>query len=215
MKIKRIGWNSFLISSSSISLITDPLDLLQSGVSFPKTKADIALFSNADENTKNSIIKEKKLDNKVVVDTREIIMEIFTPGEYEVGGLMIRRGVGENFYMIDEKNIRVLYLGGTDNSFDPDSVKDVGDVDVLILPVGDGVNFMDFDKLEKVISNIDPSIILPCAYKEEGSKFDGVKSKDEIIKYFGFANVTEDTTLNVAKKKVEEEQQSVEVIFLK
>jgi len=215
MKIKRIGWNSFLISSSNISLITDPLDLLKSGVTFPKTKADIALFSNSDENTRESIIKAEKLESKVVPDTRDTTMEIFTPGEYEVGGLMIRRGVGENFYMIDEKNIRVLYLGGTNNSFDPDSVKDVGDVDVLILPVGDGVNFMDFDKLEKVISNIDPSIILPCAYKEEDSKFDGVKSKDEFIKYFGFANVTEDTTLNVAKKKVEEEQQSVEVIFLK
>ena len=215
MKIKRIGWNSFLISSSNISLITDPLDLLQSGVSFPKTKADIVLLSHSDDNTAESLIKTKKLDSKVIPDTRETIMEIFTPGEYEVGGLMIRRSVGENFYMIDEKNIRVLYLGGTDNSFNPDSVKDVGDVDVLILPVGDGVKFMDFEKLEKVISNIDPTIILPCAYKEEGSKFVGVKSLDEFIKYFGFASVSEDTTLNVAKKKVEEEQQSVEVIFLK
>ena len=215
MKIKRIGWNSFLVSSSNISLITDPADLLQSGVTFPKTKADIALFSNSEEDMGESIIKTKKLDSKLVPDTREKVMEIFTPGEYEVGGLMIRRSVGENFYMIDEKNIRVLYLGGTNNSFNPDSVKDVGDVDVLILPVGDGVNFMDFEKLEKVISNVDPTIILPCAYKEEGAKFDGVKSKDEFIKYFGFANVSEDTTLNVAKKKVEEEQQSVDVIFLK
>lgn len=215
MKIKRIGWNCFLISSSDISLVTDPLDLLQSGVLFPKTKTDIVLFSNNEENTSESLIKETKLDNKIVPDSREMIMEVFTPGEYEIGGLMIRRNIGENFYIIDEKNIRVLYLGGTDNTFNPDMVKNVGDVDVLILPVGDGVKFMNFEKLEKVISNVDPFIILPCAYREEKSKFEGIKGKDEFIKYFGFATVSENTVLNVAKKKVEEDQQSVEVIFLK
>lgn len=215
MKIKRVGWSSFIISSSNVSAITDPLMLSKSGVSFPKTKADIVMFSNYENDIKESVLKDNKLENKVVPDTREHIIEIHTAGEFEIGGLMIRRDLGENYYIIDEKNIRLIYLGGTDNDFNPESVKDVGDVDVLIIPVGDGVHFMDFEKLEKVISNIDPAIILPCAYKEEGSKMEGIKSKDEFIKYFGFANVTEETTLNVAKKRIEEEQQSAEVIFLK
>ncbi len=215
MKIKRVGWTSFLISSPNVSAITDPIMLFQSGVSFPKTKADIAIFSGYDKEVKDTVLQDNKLDKKVVVETRPSIMEIYTAGEFEIGGLMIRRDLGQNFYIIDEKNVRVVYLGGTDNDFQPDVVKDVGDVDVLIIPVGDGIHFMDFDKLEKVISNIDPAIILPCAYKEENSKMEGIKSKDEFIKYFGFANVSEETTLNVAKKKVEEEQQSAEVIFLK
>ncbi len=55
---------------------------------------------------------------------------------------------------------------GQIKDFDPKKTKNLGDVDVLIVPVGDGVNFMDFDKIERVISNTDPSILIPCAYKE-------------------------------------------------
>jgi L-ascorbate metabolism protein UlaG (beta-lactamase superfamily) len=127
---------------------------------------------------------------------------------------MIRRGIGDDFYVIDEKNIRVVYMGGTDNTFDLAKSKDLGDVDVLILPVGDGVNFMDFDKIEKIISNTDPAILIPCAYKGEGGKNGELKSKEEFIKHFGFTNVRDENYLNVNKKKVEEEEKSIEVIFL-
>ena len=128
---------------------------------------------------------------------------------------MIRRDIDSDVYIIDENNLRVVYLGGTGKNFDPSSIKNVGDVDVLILPVGDGVNFMDFDTMEKVISDVDPAVLLPCAYGEDGPKGNSLKSKEEFIKHFGFANVREEGYINVTKKKVDEEdQQSVEVIFL-
>lgn len=214
MKIKRIGWTSFLLTSENLSVLTDPVSLVTSGLSLPKTKADVCLFSNYTEPIKESILKDKKLESKVVPDKRDTVMEIDTPGEFEIGGLMIRRGISDNFYIVDEKSIRVVYMGGTDNTFDPDTVKDIGDVDVLILPVGDGVNFMSFDSIEKVISNIDPAILIPCAYKEGGLKNLDVKDKEEFVKHFGFGNVRNESYLNVSKKIVEEEQKSVEVIFL-
>jgi L-ascorbate metabolism protein UlaG (beta-lactamase superfamily) len=214
MKIKRVGWTSFLIISDSISVLTDPLMLGESGASFPKTKADICLFTNYTKKIKKSILLDNKFEKKVVPDKRKEIMEINTPGEYEVGGVMIRRGIGDDFFIIDEKTTRVVYMGGTDNSFDPEDVKDLGDVDILIMPVGDGVNFMDFEKIEKVISNTDPAILIPCAYKEGGSKNADLKGKEEFIKHFGFTNVHEESYINVNKNKVERDQQSVEVIFL-
>jgi len=215
MKIKKVGWTSFLISSPNISAITDPLLLSKNGASFPKTSADIAIFTNYEKEIKESIIKDNKLDGKVVPDHREKIMEISTPGEFEIGGLMIRRNIDSDFYIIDENTLRVVYLGGTDAKFDIATIKDTGDVDVLILPVGDGVNFMNFDTMEKVISEIDPAVLLPCAFCEDGIKGNTCKSKEEFIKHFGFANVREESSLNVTKKKVDEEnQQSVEVIFL-
>ena len=214
MKIKRIGWTSFLITSDNISIVTDPLELSESGASFQKTRADVALFTNYSKEIKKGILKDNKLDNKVVSESRDEVMEISTPGEYEVGGMMIRRGIGDDFFIIDEKTIRAVYLGGTNNEFDPKRTKNLGDVDVLIVPVGDGVNFMDFDKIERVISNTDPSILIPCAYKDGGSGQKDLKSKEEFIKHFGFANVREENYINVSKKKVEKEQQSVEVVFL-
>ena len=215
MKIKKIGWTSFLISTPNISLMTDPLLLSESGVSFPKTSADIIAVVNYGKDIKDSILKDAKLDGKVIPEHREKMIEISTPGEFEIGGLMIRRDIDSDVYIIDENNLRTVYLGGTGKNFDPASIKNTGDVDVLILPVGDGVNFMDFDTMEKVISDVDPAVLLPCAYAEDGPKGNTLKSREEFIKHFGFANVREEGYLNVTKKKVDEEdQQSVEVIFL-
>jgi hypothetical protein len=73
---------------------------------------------------------------------------------------------------------------------------------------------MGFEQIEKVISNTDPAILIPCAYKGEGDKSSELKSKEEFIKHFGFTNVKEENYVNVNKKRVEEEGKSIEVIFL-
>ncbi len=214
MKIKKIAWTSFSISNPNITLLTDPLMYKKMGKAFPKCNADVCLLSREEGVDEESFLKDNGLDGKIVGENREKVMVISSPGEFEIGGMMIRRGLNDDFFIIDEKNIRLVYMGGTDSTIDPKDVKDLGDVDVLILPVGDGVNFMDFDKLEKVISNIDPAILVPCAYKEDSPKESQVKSREEFIKHFGFATVKDENYLNVNKKRVEEEQKSVEVIFL-
>lgn len=216
MKIRKIGWTTFLLSTDNISVMTDPLAVKESGNNLTKTGSDILLFTNYSKEIKESIVSDNGLESKITSDKREKIIEIYTPGEYEIGGLMIRRGLEDNFYIIDEKNVRVVYMGGTEKEFDPQNAKSLGDVDVLIIPIGDGDSFMSYDTLEKVISNIDPAILIPCGYKEDSKKELGVKSKEEFLKHFGYANVREENYYNVAKKKVDEENQSsVEVIFLK
>ncbi len=214
MKIKKVGWVSFLLNGDDITALTDPLELLKVQKSFPKTKTDVCLFTNYEKDIKEGILKDNGLESKIVGEKRENVMEINLPGEYEIGGLMIRRGIGEDFFVIDEGTLRIVYMGDTDNSFDPEKVSNLGDVDVLIIPVGDGVDYMDFDKIEKVISNTDPAILIPCAYREEFKGNSNLKTKDEFIKHFGFANVRDENYLKVDKRKVELDQQSVEVVFL-
>jgi hypothetical protein len=215
MKIKKHNWTSFLITGDNISLITDPQELKKSGLSFPKVKSDIVLFSNPQFNLKENILESEGLESKVVVDNRDKIIEICSPGEYEIGGLLIRRDMGTNFYIIDEQNLRVVYLGIADNDFDVDSTKDLGDVDVLIAPIGNGDQFIDYDKLEKIFSNIDPQILVPCAYAEDGLKLGNeIKSKEDFIKHFGFPNVSTETSLTVKSRKSESDETPMEVIFL-
>lgn len=216
MKIKKIGWTTFLLTTDSISVITDPGLLKESRSSFPKTSADVALFTH-EQNTSDNI---KVLDilgikDKIEPDKRDAIFEIFTPGEYEVGGIMVRRDIGEDYYIIDEKNLRVVYMGATGKDFDAEKVKNLGDVDALILPIGDSEMFMGYDTLEKVILNIDPAILIPCAYKGESKKEQNLKSREDFIQHFGFANVKDEGYINLAKRKVEEDQKSVEIVFLK
>lgn len=215
MKIKNIGWSTFLLTAGDISLVTDPQALKESGLSFNKVKSDVVLFTGNDLIGKEDILSKEDLLKKVEPDHRENIIEISSPGEFEIGGVMIRRDIDSSFYIIDESTLRVVYMGLLGKDFDVSKTKDLGDVDVLIVPIGNGSLFIDYDKLEKIISNVDPAILIPCAYKKDGLRIgDDVKSRDDFIKHFGFTNVRDESYLTVVPAKSEEEQRSVEVIFL-
>ncbi len=214
MKIKSLGWSSFLLTAGDITILTDPLALKQSGLSLTKSKADVVLFSSKDLRGKENILEENDMYKKIEPDHREKIIEVSSPGEYEIGGMMIRRDVDSQFYTIDEAVLRVVYMGLIDNSLDVSLTKDLGDVDVLILPIGNGSLFIDYDKIEKILSYIDPTILIPCAYKTEGVKVGSdLKGKEDFIKYFGFTNVKEESYLNVTPTP-EQENKNMEVIFL-
>ena len=214
MKIKSLGWSSFCLSNDNMSILTDPVALKESGIGLPKCKADVVLFSQRDLYGKEDILREYELEKKIEPDHRDNIFEISSPGEYEIGGMMIRRGIDLPFYTIDEGNLRVVYVGVIDNSLDVSKTKDLGDVDVLILPIGNGDLFIDYEKIEKILNYIDPTVLLPCAYKMDGLKVGkNIKSRDDFIKYFGFTNVKEQSSLNVTPT-VEQESKIMEVIFL-
>jgi L-ascorbate metabolism protein UlaG (beta-lactamase superfamily) len=214
MKIKNLGWSSFQLSTGDITVMTDPLALSESGLSFRKNSADVVLFSEKELLGKEKLLSKKELKEKVVPEHRKEIIEISSPGEYEIGGVMIRRDVNSYFYTIDEAVLRVVYMGLIDDSLDVSSTKDLGDVDVLILPVGNGDLFLSYDKIEKILNYIDPTILLPCGYKQEGLKLgENLKSKEDFIKHFGFRNVREESYLNVTPSP-EQENKNIEVIFL-
>lgn len=197
-----------------MSILTDPVALKESGIGLPKCKADVVLFSQRDLYGKEDILREYEIEKKIEPDHRDNIFEISSPGEYEIGGMMIRRGIDLPFYTIDEGNLRVVYMGVIDNSLDVSKTKDLGDVDVLILPIGNGDLFIDYEKIEKILNYIDPTVLLPCAYKTDGLKVGkDIKSRDDFIKYFGFTDVKEQSSLNVTST-VEQESKIMEVIFL-
>ena len=215
MKIKKHNWISFLISGEHATILTDPQELNRSGVSFTKTSADVVLFSDPKLILKENIIKTEGMEKKVVPDKREKILEISSPGEFEVGGLMIRRPIRTNFYIIDEQNLRVLYMGLADKSFNPKALEDVGDVDVLIAPIGNGDLFLDYEMLEKVFAAVDPQVLLPCGLKEDGADLSKeLKSREDFIKYFGFSSVSDESYITVKPSAREKDETPMEVIFL-
>jgi len=214
MKIRNIGWSTFQLNVGDITLLTDPNALKESGLSFSKVKSDVVLFTDRELIGKENILEEKDLLKKIEPDHRESIIEISSPGEFEIGGVMVRRDVESSFYIIDETTLRVVYMGLLDNNFDISLTKDLGDVDVLILPIGNGSLFIDYEKIEKILNNVDPTILLPCAYKKDGLKIGkDIKSREGFIKYFGFTNVRDESYVNVSPSP-EQEQKNMEVIFL-
>ena len=86
MKIKKVGWTTFLLTTDNISVLTDPGILKESGASFPKTAADVVLFSDYPGSPDDtSILKKLNLEDKVYQIKREDYGDIYA-GEYEVGG---------------------------------------------------------------------------------------------------------------------------------
>ena len=210
-----MNWTSFIISTDNITLVTDPVALKDSGLALSKTKTDIVLFTDPKLEQEEDILVSKGIDNKIVSDKRSNILELKSPGEFEIGGLMIRRDIGNTFFSIDESTLRVVYLGLADNDFNVDSTKDLGDVDILIAPIGNGDQFIDYDKLEKIFSNIDPHTLIPCGFKESGLKLGSeMKTKDDFIKHFGFTNVREETSLNVKPSNKEPDEAPMEIVLL-
>lgn len=215
MRIKKHNWTSFIVSGDKVSVITDPQELKHSSLSFIKTKADVVLFSDPKYKLKENILKSEGISKKVVPDKKKKVVEISSPGEFEIGGLMIRRNIRTNFYIIDELNLRILYMGLAGKDFNPKDVDDVGDVDVLIAPIGNGDLFVNYDDLEKVFSAVDPKILLPCGYKEEGLSIGkDLKSREDFIKHFGFSNISDESYITVKPGAKEKEGAPIEVIFL-
>ena len=108
-----------------------------------------------------------------------------------------------------------MYMGLAGKDFNPKDVEDVGDVDVLIAPIGNGDMFLDYETLEKVFSEVDPQILIPCGLNEDGAKLgEELKSREEFIQHFGFSNISDESYITVKPRSKEKDESPMEVIFL-
>ncbi len=205
MKIRSLGYLSFSLSFSNIDVVTDPLSLTEVGLKFPKSKADVVLYTDG-----NELVDEKK----IVPSKKENVLHIQTPGEFELGGLMIRRSLNSSFYMLDEEFLRIVYVGNISKDVKAEEFKNLGDVEVLIIPVGDGENFPEFGVIEKIINQVEPLVLIPSGFKtNEMSSTKELKTVDEFVKQAGYTNVRTEKVLSVVGGP-EKEFRNMEVIIL-
>lgn len=201
MKIKSLGYISTRLSYKGISIVTDPIVTKEATGSFTKVQGDVVLHTNNEYLGKENILADAGLDDKFEVTEGRTLIELNNPGDYEVGEVLIRRPLKHNMYILDKGDIRVVYVGEGSKEISIDAFKDLGDVDVLIIPGGDGEMFMGWEKLGKVIAATDPTTLVPVGFAEKGLKVDGLKTSEEFIKNFGYTNVVEEKTLRIKKGK--------------
>jgi L-ascorbate metabolism protein UlaG (beta-lactamase superfamily) len=118
---------------------------------------------------------------------------IETPGEYEVSGTFIygvktyhdeNRGKdrGDNtIFQIIIDGFSLLHLGDLGHELATETLEKLTDVDVLMVPVG-GVYTIDSKTAVKVISSLEPGIIIPMHYQTDD--LTGLKEKLDDIKVF-------------------------------
>jgi len=215
MKIKNLGFGTFKITGEKVSIITDPDSLKEAGQTLPPVDAEICLFSDIKHVGEQDILKNAGLEKKITTEKREKVFELSNYGEYAIGDMFIRRPIRGGYFLLDEGYLRVVYTGLITPDFEISTLKDLGDVDILIIPVGDGEIFPSFQKLEKIISSIDPTYLIPCCYKSSGlsEKYKTLKTVDEFLKDYGIADAQRMKELKVSNAP-EKEEKSMQVVIL-
>lgn len=216
MDIVYFGHSSFKISGRDASVVTDPFNPTMLGIRYPKVSADIVTVSHDHE------------DHNYVSAVSDVHKIISGPGEYEVRGISIigigtyhddKKGTerGNNtIYVYEVDGIRIAHLGDLGHKLSESQINLIGDIDVLMVPVG-GVYTIDAQTAIEVTQSIEPNIIIPMHYKIPGLKEDVFGELLEATKFTSAlgAQVEEMPKLSLKPGAVSENEQRTVVLTIK
>lgn len=107
------------------------------------------------------------------------------------------RGMVQTF-TFEFEGIKFCHLGDIGAVLKQNQIEDIGDVDILFIPVG-GTFTIGPDEAKKIISDISPKVAIPMHYKTEKVGFP-LKSLDEFLKKWGEYKRLNSTEANITKK---------------
>lgn len=176
MEITKTKTNSFVVSTRQVDLTINPTEA---------TKSDVILLS------KDSIDISPKED-QFVFDG---------PGEYEVKNTMIDAVAcsDSTAFVVTAGDLRLSYLDNEQAIPSEKEIEDLGGADILIIKVyGDKI-----ETLTKLISSLEPSIVIPFGYTDDQLK--------QLSAEFG-KEVSTMPKLKIAKKDINPEDQQLIVL---
>ncbi len=213
MEITYIGHSCFKIKGKDSSIVIDPYDP-KIGYKLPKLECDVLLTTH------------DHFDHHNVDGVSGYKMLIEGPGEYELNGVFIygiqvfhddkqgeERGK-QTIYLIDIDGITLLHLGDLGHELSKETLEKISKVDVLMIPIG-GVYTIGPEKAVKVISSLEPGIVIPMHYKTDDLKgFDDLAGVDKFMDEMGVENnVKSEDKLKVSTRSDIPEE--TEVVILK
>lgn len=211
MDITYLGHASFKLRGKEASAVTDPFDS-SIGFSLPRISADVATVSHSheDHNNVRAVSGTSKRAKPFVIDA---------PGEYEVSGVSVfgtstfhdaKQGSerGQNtVFVIQVDGVLVAHLGDLGHVLSDKQVEKIGAVDVLLIPVG-GVHTIGPKDAITVISQLQPSIVVPMHYKTRDHNdrvFGELEEVDTFLGEGGYDQAQKLNKLPVTKASLPEE----------
>ncbi|HUC21066.1 MAG TPA: MBL fold metallo-hydrolase [Candidatus Polarisedimenticolaceae bacterium] len=178
MEISFLGINCVRVTAKDLAILIDPY-AKSSGLPDIKGNNNVTLLSSP--SPEDAPIPAK---SDMVIDR---------PGEYEIKGAMIT-GVparlhidepsippGATVYAIVVEGIRIGYLGNIEPKLSNEQVEALGQVDVLVVPVGGHGLTLDATAATQIISQLEPKYVIPTHYDDEGAKFEVPQDKLEVF----------------------------------
>jgi L-ascorbate metabolism protein UlaG (beta-lactamase superfamily) len=90
-------------------------------------------------------------------------VRVRTVGVYHDDAQGSKRGKN-SIFIFDVDGLRVAHLGDLGHPLSPEQIKDVGAVDVILIPVG-GYYTIDAKTAVEVVSQLNPTVVVPMHYK--------------------------------------------------
>jgi len=215
-KITWAGQSCFQISVSgskdnSADIVIDPYDEA-TGLKLPNFSADILLVTHNHHDHNN--IKGIKGEPFVVQG----------PGEYEIKGVFINglpsfhdnkdgKERGQNaIYTIDAEDMRFCHLGDLGQSeLNPEQLDKIGQIDVLMIPVGGGGYTISSAEAVKIVGQIEPRIVIPMHYAVPKLKME-VDDVSKFLKAMGKPSVAAQDKLTIKASTLPKEGMEIAVL---
>jgi L-ascorbate metabolism protein UlaG (beta-lactamase superfamily) len=209
MHIQWLGQSAFKIQDKEVTIAIDPHDKI--GIKMPKFQADILIVTHAHDDHNN--IKAIK-GNPFLINGA---------GEYEVKNVFVyglrswhdnKKGEDQGLniiYVLEIAGVKIAHLGdlGQEN-LNERQLGILEGVDILLIPVG-GEETINGIGAVKIISQIQPRIVIPMHYKIPGNKMK-LESVDKFLKEFGVSNPEKTDKLKISKKDLPQEETKVIIL---
>ncbi len=177
LKIRWFGQSCFLITwPNGTSILIDPFSP-KLGYDMPIPRPELVLVSH--EHYDHNYIEMAR-------GTPQVIRGLTKSGDWNkvstlVKGITVkavgtyhdeRQGMlrGKNtVFIMEGQGYRIVHLGDLGHELDAAKVREIGPVDVLMIPVG-GTYTIDAEAADKVVDKLKPKAILPMHYKTDRIK---------------------------------------------
>jgi L-ascorbate metabolism protein UlaG (beta-lactamase superfamily) len=205
MKIKWFGQSSFLLTSQAgIRILIDPYNRFL-GYRMPIVEADIVVVTH-----------DHRDHNQIQAASGKYLL-VNQPAEYDIEGVKIQ-GIktfhdkqngakrGDNIvFVFRMEGLSVCHCGDLGHLLTLEQIREIGQVDILILPVGGTMTINGVEAVQ-VMRQLNPTITIPMHYRTKATGIVGWLLFDKVDKFILAAELgtTDVKELNISRDRLSE-----------
>lgn len=215
MNITWKGQSCFQISAvnqskNPVNIVIDPFSE-EIGLKLPKMEADVVLVSHQhkDHNNVKAIEGAPFVINEPGEYERKEIYIQGIPSEHDISG---KEKTLNTIFTVEVEDLRICHLGDLgQKELTPDQVEKIGNVDILMIPVG-GVYTIEAKEALQIMAQLEPNITIPMHYAlpKLQPKLDGV---DNFLKAAGVKSVVPIPKFSIKKKEITADEAKIIVLM--
>lgn len=199
MQIIWLGHAAFKIIEKEVTVAIDPYDGI--GLRMPKFGGNVVICTS------------KKPDHYNLEAIKGEPFVIEGPGEYEIKEVFV---VGTKcdditLYTVEIDGVKLAHLGDIKtDTLNEKQMEVLNGVDILLVPIG-GKDMIGTEGAVKIISQIEPRIVIPYSYAVPGLTLK-LDKLDGFLKEMGAAKAETMSKLNIKEKDLPQEESKVIVL---